>query len=149
MARATVSTFGQFIVSVGDGEDPEVFTKICGLRSKSFGVTNATQTTQIPDCDDEDAPAYEEAQIVSQTMPLSGSGLFAREMQALLLTWAEDGAVKNIRVYPGQATVTGDVSYYAGPALLQELTITGERGDKIQANMTFAFVSRPTRTLVP
>jgi len=146
MAQPTTSTFKDFAIHLGDGADPEVFTFICGLTSRGLSISNNTSTTPVPDCADEDLPAFEEVAIVSQGVTVSGSGIFTREDQKDMLDWAMDGALKNIRVYPGKST-TGDVNYYSGPAYLTALEITGERGGKVQASITIAFTSKPTETL--
>ena len=40
MTNATTSKFADFVIEYGDGATPEVFTLLCGLRSKSFGIQN-------------------------------------------------------------------------------------------------------------
>jgi len=147
MAQPTTSTFKEFAIHVGNGAAPtEVFAFICGLTSKGLSISNNTSTTPVPDCADEDLPAFEEVAIASQSVSVSGSGIFTVEDQKEMLEWAMDGTVKNIRVYPGKSAV-GDVNYYAGPAILSSLEITGERGTKVQASMTINFTTKPTQTL--
>lgn len=147
MAQPTTSTFKEFAIHLGNGATPtEVFTFICGLTSKGLSINNNTSTTPVPDCDDEDLPAFEEADVVSQAMTISGSGIFTRELQKTLLDWATDGTKKNVRVYPGKSAV-GDVEYYQGPAILASLEINGERGNKVQASISIAFSRKPTETL--
>ena len=101
----------------------------------------------MPDCTDEDLPAFEEMDIASQAMPLSGSGVFAAEHQALLLTWAYDGTTKNIRVKPGKAPTTGDIDYYEAPAYLS-ISMTGERGPRMTADFEFSFATKPIPSLI-
>lgn len=150
MAQPTTSKFSEFAIHLGNGATPtEVFTFICGLTSKGLSISNNTSTTPVPDCADEDLPAFEEVAITSQSVSVSGSGIFTVEDQKQLLEWAMDGTVKNIRVYPGKAAATGDIQYYQGPAILSSLEITGERGLKVQASMTINFTAKPTETLKP
>ena len=147
MAQPVTSTFKNFAVHVGDGGTPtETFSLLCGLTSKGLSITNNTNTTPVPDCADEDLPAYEEPAIVSQSFGVTGAGVFTVDFQKEMLDWAGNGALKNIRVYPG-ASASGDVNYYAGPAYLTQLDITGERGGKVQAAMTIAFAAKPTTVL--
>ncbi len=148
MAEPVTSTFGDFLIEYGDGGGPEVFALLCGLRSKTFGFQNNYASTPVPDCADEDLPAFEQMAVASQTAPLSGSGVFPAEHQKLLLEWARDGVTKNIRVYPGKSPATGDIQYYEGPAFLS-LTLTGERGPRMTADMEFAFSTKPVPTLIP
>jgi len=147
MAQPTTSKFSEFAIHVGNGATPtEVFAFICGLTSKGLSFTNNTATTPVPDCSDEDLPAFEEVAITSQSISVSGSGIFTVEDQKEMLDWAYDGTVKNIRVYPGKSAV-GDVNYFQGPAILSSLEITGERGNKVQASITINFTAKPTETL--
>lgn len=144
MAQPTTSTFGDFAIHVGNGAVPtEIFSFICGLRSKGLSINNNLATTSVPDCADENAPAYEEAMVDTQSVTVSGSGVFAREFQKMLLDWALDGTTKNIRVYPGRSSA-GDVEFLAGPAVLS-MEISGERGQRVEASMTFTFTQKPTR----
>ena len=148
MAQPTTSKFSEFVIFVGDGATPtEAFTKLCGLTSKGLSITNNTATTAVPDCDDEDLPAFEEEAIVSQSFPVTGTGVFTQEDQKTLLDWALNGEVKNIRVQPGEGT-TGDVDYYQGPAILANLGLSVERGQKLSAQMEFRFTAKPTATLI-
>lgn len=142
MAAPTTSTFAEFIVKVGDGEAPEVFTTLCGLTSKSLDINNNTAATAVPDCLDEDAPAYEETNITSQTVGIKGTGVFPREKQKFIADWALNGETHNIRVYPGKA-IAGDIEYYAGPAILKTLGLSAARGEKVQQSLDFIFALKP------
>lgn len=147
MTQPTTSTFKEFAIHLGNGATPtEVFTFICGLTSKGLSINNNTSTTPVPSCADEDLPAFEEVDVVSQAVTISGSGIFTRENQKTLLDWAMDGTRKNIRVYPGKAAA-GDVEYFAGPAILTSLELSGERGNKVQASLSISFALKPTEVL--
>ena len=58
MTKATTTTFGSFLIKLGDGASPEVFAAPCGLTTKGFNQTANVQETSVPDCADPDAPAY-------------------------------------------------------------------------------------------
>lgn len=144
MAQPTTSLFSEFAIHLGDGATPtEAFTFICGLTSKGLSLTNETSTTLVPDCADEDAPAYNEKSVNSQSAMISGSGVFPRERQEELLEWWRTGEARNVRVYPGKSN-TGDVHYIAGPAILESLELTGERGQKLSCSLSIGFSALPT-----
>lgn len=147
MTIATTSKFADFKIHYGDGADPEVFALLCGLRSKSFGITNNMSNTPVPDCSDEDLPAFEQQDVASQAMPLSGSGVFPAEHQKMLLEWALAGTTKNIRVYPGKAPASGDISYYEGPAYLS-FSSSVERGTRLTADIELHWATKPVPTLI-
>jgi hypothetical protein len=46
-------------------KSPEVFASPCGLNSRSFNRTAATNETNVPDCDDPDAASWLERDVVS------------------------------------------------------------------------------------
>ena len=65
MTQATTYPFSKFLVKIGDGAAPEVFTDPCGLTSKGFTRTANLNDTNIPDCDDPDAPSWLGRDVVS------------------------------------------------------------------------------------
>ena len=135
MAIATTYPFSKFLVKIGDGAAPEVFTDPCGLTSKGFTRTANLNDTNIPDCDDPDAPSWLGRDVVSYQASIAGSGVVAEESFATWEDWWNDGDTRNIRIELGSPAEYAWIM----PAKLQEFSITGERGDKVQ--MTVAIVS--------
>lgn len=143
MARATTSTFGQFKILLGDGGGPEVFTAICGLTSKGINFNTETNTVEVPDCADEDMPAYKEQGPKSYEVTLTGSGMWAKESHGILIDWWKSGASKNIKVQYAQAAV-GDAEFVNGPAIITSLGATVEKGGRLSAEISIAFTQMPT-----
>ena len=143
MARPTTAKFSELQILLGDGEDPESFTTVCGLTSKGIQRTATTQSTIVPDCDDEDAPAWEEKAVDSLSMSLSGSGVWTKGDHQKFLDWYRSGLPKNIRVRNAQAA-SGDTEYEQGPALLTQLNNSVDRGQKVQAEITIEFDGQPS-----
>jgi hypothetical protein len=132
MAKPTTHTFGEFLVKLGDGADPEVFAAPCGLTSKGFNQTANTQKTAVPDCDDPDAPAYNETAVDTIDSEISGSGILAEEAFDTWQDWFASAASKNYRVYPmGSAG-----GYYAGKGVLSAFNMTVQRGQKLNVDVT-------------
>lgn len=148
MAQPTTEKFSQFGIYVGDGEDPEVFTFICGLTSKGIQRSATTQSTSVPDCADEDAPAWEEKSVDTLSITVSGTGVWAAENHEDMLDWFYSGLPKNIQVRHGNAAV-GDTEFEQGPALLTALNNSADRGQKKQAEITIEFDGKPTRVPKP
>lgn len=144
MARAITETFGQFQILVGDGEEPEVFSVICGLTSKGVQRTASTNTTVVPDCANEDLPGYEEADVASISVSISGSGVWAQQNHEMLMDWFYSAATKNVKIRNMNAAV-GDTEYENAPAILTTLSQTGERGNKVQGEIAILFTQQPTR----
>ena len=98
MAQASTLRFGEFLIELGDGADPETFTAPCGLSSREFNRTAATNDTNVPDCDDPDAPSWLERDTTSLSASLSGAGVVAAEDFATWDTWWQSGETKNVKI---------------------------------------------------
>ncbi|MET3991674.1 phage tail tube protein [Bradyrhizobium sp. 215_C5_N1_1] len=130
MAKAQTLTFSKFLVSLGNGATPEVFAAPCGLNSRSFNRTAATNETNVPDCDDPDAPSWLERDIVSLSASISGAGVVADEDFDTWNAWFESGDSKNVQIKLGTTRT------WTGPYKLTKLNITGQRGSRTTFDVT-------------
>ena len=135
MAQATTYPFSKFLVKVGDGNSPEVFTDPCGLTTKGLTRTANLNDTNIPDCDDPDAPSWLGRDVVSYQGAIAGAGVVAQESYDVWEDWWNAGETRNVRIELGSPPEFAWIM----PAKLQELSITAERGQKV--NMAVAIVS--------
>lgn len=134
MTKPTTHTFGDFLVKLGDGASPEVFSAPCGLTSKGFNQSANAQETTVPDCTDPDAPAYIERAIDTLSSEISGSGVMAEEAFDTWQDWFSSGASKNCRVYPAGA----GGGYYSGRFILTSFNQQVQRGQKVNVDVTMA-----------
>jgi hypothetical protein len=144
MAKATEVSFSKFKVLIGDGATPtEAFDAICALVSK--GVQRAAQTTSNVryDCDDEDAPGYEEKRVTSLSVTISGSGKVAMENRQTMLDWYYSATPRNVKIQNVDAP-NGDTEYEEGPAVLTQYNEQGERNGKMNCDITIEFAEQPT-----
>jgi predicted secreted protein len=135
MAQATAIAFSKFRILLGDGATPvETFDRPCGLNSRSLDRTKATNEIDIPDCDDEDAPAWVGREVKSLDWTVSGEGIMAEESVEAWEDFFNSTASKHVRierVFPGGVgTITQN-----GSAHLTKFTISGERGDKVKVSI--------------
>jgi hypothetical protein len=128
MAIATTYPYSQFFIKIGDGASPEVFTDPCGLTSKGFVRTANMNDTNVPDCDNADAPAWLGRDVVSYQASIAGSGVVAEESREVWKEWWVMAETRNVLIEIG----TPVVEAWLMPAKLQEYTYTGERGNKVQ-----------------
>jgi len=135
MAQATTYPFSKFLVKIGDGATPEVFTDPCGLTSKGLTRSANMNDTNIPDCANPDAPSWLGRDVVSYQGAIAGAGVVAKESYATWETWWNAGATRNVRIELGSPPEFAWIM----PAKLQELALTAERGNKVQ--MSVAIVS--------
>lgn len=124
MTQATTLKFSQFLIKLGNGASPEVFEAPCGLNSRGFSRTAATNDTNVPDCTDPDAASWLERDVVSLSGQMTGSGVVADEDFDVWNTWFESGVSKTVQVTLGTRT-------WQGKAILSKLDITGSRGQRV------------------
>ncbi len=133
MAQATTSKFSEFLVLLGDGGSPsETFSDPCGLTSRGFQRTANMNDTNIPDCEDPDAPTWLGRDVISYQATLSGAGVVAAESFGTWEAWWQSGESKNVRVELGDHA-------WEGAFKLADFNISGERGQRV--NMDVSLVS--------
>ncbi len=140
MAKPVTLRFGQFIIAVGDGQSPETFAAPCGLTSKGFNLSANTNEVNVPDCDDPDAPAWVERDVVSLQGEITGSGVMDEDYQATWYAWLESAATRNVRISAGDYR-------YEGAFLLTAFNVTGNLGDKVQVEVTLQSSGEVTQSL--
>lgn len=145
MAYADTAKFSELVVEVEWVASSGTYAKVCGITSRGINRQSNVQTSEVPDCDDEDLPAGVERAVQSQEVTISGSGVWAKQSHGRMIDWWYSGATKNIRVHHVNAEV-GDTEYESGPALLTTLSNQAERGAKVTAEMSIEFDGLPTRT---
>lgn len=145
MAYADTAKFSELVLEVEWVASSGTYAKVCGITSRGINRQSNMQTSEVPDCDDEDLPAAVERAVQSQEVTISGSGVWAKQSNGKMLDWWYSGATKNIRVRHVNAEV-GDTEYESGPAYLSSLSNQAERGTKVTAEMSIEFDGLPTRT---
>jgi len=126
-------------IALGDGAEPEVFEAICGITTKGFQQTRATNDTVDWDCADPDATPITVRDTGATDWSITGSGLLARNKLADLQAAFDDPNPSNWRFVFDEATGNEIVDgYYQGPGLLTDLSITGENGQYLQISLTIS-----------
>jgi len=129
MTQASTLKFSQFLIQLGNGAVPEVFIAPCGLNSRGFSRTAATNDTNVPDCDNPDAPSWLERDVVSLSGALSGSGVVANEDFDVWEAWFDSAVSKNVKITLGTRV-------WIGLCLLTKLDVTGSRGKRVEFSAT-------------
>jgi hypothetical protein len=135
MAQATTYPFSKFLVKIGDGGSPEVFTDPCGLTTKGFTRSANMNDTNIPDCANPDAPSWLGRDVVSYHGSIAGQGVVAHESFSTWENWWNAATTRNIRIELGNPVEFAWIM----PAKLQDFAVTAERGKKVE--MSVALVS--------
>lgn len=143
MAQPHTYTFGEFLIEVGNGATPEVFGAPCGLTSKSFNGQAQTSDTNVPDCDDPDAPSWLERDVTSLSRDISGSGVLAEESLEMWDDWFTSANPKNCQV--SLTDGNNGTRTWSGSYILSVFEITGNIGEKVQVNVTLLSNGEITR----
>jgi len=125
-----------------------VWSKICGITSRTVNRTTTMQQTEVPDCTDETLPNAIEKSVQSQEETISGTGVWAAESHQTILGWWRAGARQSIRVGNTKAP-TGAILYEYGPAYLTQVNNVAEKGQKVTSDIQIEFDGLPNVTYAP
>lgn len=134
MAQATAITFSKVRILLGDGASPETFGAPCGFNARALNRSKNTTEVDIPDCADEDAPAWVGRDVRSLTWGVTGEGVLAEESVQDWEDFFASSAPRNVRVeleFPGSVgTLT-----YNGAAHLTTYNVGANRGERATINV--------------
>ena len=119
--------------AVVDGSGSRDF--VCGIRTRSWSISNAEIDTTIPDCDDPSLPIVQTSEPGVQTLEFTGDGLFENDTAAKMV--ADDARLQRSPVYevivPGYGT-------WLGPMAVFNYQWSGDQAEKLGFSATW----RPT-----
>lgn len=124
----------ELVIKRGDGGSPsETFTFVCGMRTRSFQMSNAQIDTTVPSCDDPSQPIVATARPGRQTIQFSGDGLF--DSDAVGKAVADDARLQRTTinyqvVVPGYGT-------FEGPFFVSDFQWNGDMEDPLAFSATF------------
>ena len=127
-------------ILMGDGAEPEVFTPICGLTTRSFTHQINTNDTFVPDCADPESVPVRRLSVTGQQWDLAGEGLMNLSQQDDVRE--ASGVTKNYRFRVGRpAGSTTGTGYYEGPAMITNRQEGGNSGGGEFASISLAIAS--------
>jgi hypothetical protein len=127
-------------ILMGDGEDPEVFTPICGATTRSFTQQGNTNDVFIPDCADPEDVPYRRLVPTGRQWDLSADGLMNLAQRADIdAAWMVTQNYR-FRVARPAGSIVG-TGYYEGPAMLTNITWGGSTGNGEFASVQLAIAS--------
>lgn len=112
----------ELVIKRGDGASPQVFSFVCGIKTRTFSMANASIDTTVPNCTDPSAPIVATARPGRQTITFSGDGLFDNNAIGKLV--ADDAREQNINatyqvIVPGYGT-------FEGPFFISDFSWNGD-----------------------
>lgn len=138
MAKPRTLSFANFKVLLGDGSSPEMFAAPCGFTQKALTLTAANSGTVVPDCDDPEAPAWEEKGVTSLSAQITGQGVLSMASLSVWREWWSSGLAQNVRLLYDDTGANGG-GYWEGPALLTSIGDSvqlSSNGNKVQTSIT-------------
>ncbi len=131
MAAPTTFKYGAGYIELGDGETSEVFTKICGFTSISGKFDKDLNDTTVSDCDDPDAPAWKERDVVALSASFQCSGVLAKAALPLVEEAFLSTTSRNIKIrLVGAGTGSGTPDRLISGKFHVKHDLKGQRGEK-------------------
>lgn len=147
MSTPTTIKFGKMRVYLGDGGSPEVFTAPCGFTEQAFNRSKSLNETNVPDCDDPDAPVVVTRDVASISWGVSGQGVMASEALATWDAFYDSTTSINVKIELVYPAPTGTITY-VGAAHLESFEIAATVGNRVTINVSLsgdgALIRTPT-----
>lgn len=138
MARVKNARGVKLVLKVGDGASPEVFTALCTINSQR-GIKFSSTTNEFPDidCDDPDAVAWVLTEKTNLKATVTGAGTLNTPDVQTFYDWLTDPDSKNCQIVVDVPSADGGV-IFEGAFHETDFEITGDRGAKMEANISLA-----------
>lgn len=105
---------------------------VCGIRTRSWTMSNAQIDTTVPDCEDPSAPIVATAKPGRQTLSFSGDGLF--DTADVGKDVADDSRLQRITNYQ---IIVPDYGTFTGPFMVADLEFSGDMEDQLAFSATW------------
>ncbi len=124
------------LIKIGDGADPEVFSTLCGLTTKSITHNNATIDVTTHDCTTPDGQLWQEVLTGTRSMSVSGNGLFedSAAEEALRALAFGTGVTDTASAIANFQVIIPDFGTFQGGFHVDSLEFTGEN----ESGVTYA-----------
>lgn len=128
----------KLLIKVGDGATPEVFSTPCSINAeRGITFTAGVNDQDIPDCSNPDAIAWVVREMTNLSASITGSGTLDTEDAEFFFDWLKSEDPKNVKVIVDVPAARGGV-IFTGSFHLTEFSITGNRGEKMQASISLS-----------
>ncbi|RJG44917.1 phage tail tube protein [Mesorhizobium sp. DCY119] len=122
------------LIQIGDGATPgpEVFSNLCGIKTRSYNLSTTSVDTTIPNCVDPGGPVQRTSEPGISSRAFSGSGAFVSS--AVSTAFIEH--VNNSEVFNAKVIVPG-VGTYTGAWFVTDFEFTGETEGNMEFSASF------------
>lgn len=128
----------KLLIKVGDGASPEVFETYCSINAeRGITFTAGANDQDVIDCSDPDAIAWVLREKTNLSASVTGSGMVNTPDVGDFYDWLVGADSKNCKVILDVPGVDGGV-IFSGKFHMTEFSITGNRGEKMQASVSLS-----------
>lgn len=133
------------VIKRGDGASPEVFSYVCGIKTRTFQMSNAQIDTTVPNCEDPSLPIVATARPGRQTLTFSGDGLFDNNAVGKLVI--DD--VRNQATDVNYQVIVPGVGTFEGPFFISDFQLSGDMEDNLAFSATWVPLDNSLLTFTP
>lgn len=135
----------ELVIKRGDGASPEVFSFVCGIRTRTFSMSNASIDTTVPNCEDPSEPIVATARPGRQTIEFSGDGLF--DSNAAGKAIADDAREQNIDT--NYQVIVPGYGQFEGPFFISDFSWNGDMEDPLAFSAKWTPLDASLLTFTP
>jgi TP901-1 family phage major tail protein len=129
------------LIKIGDGADPETFSNLCGLKSRSFSLSLNEIDTTIPSCTNPGDVVEGTSRPGISKKTFTGSGAYVSSAaQAAFNTYVVNGTQFNAQI------IVPQFGTFAGPYFVTNYELTGDVENNMEFSATFVPAEAPTFT---
>lgn len=116
-----------------EGDTPGTFVFVCGIRTRTFQMSNAQIDNTVPACDDPSKPIVASAMPGRQTITFSGDGLF--DSDAVGKSVADDARLQ--RTNRNYQVIVPGYGMFEGPFFVSDFEWSGDMEDPLAFSATW------------
>lgn len=128
----------KLLIKVATEAAPTVFTAYCSINAeRGITFTAGTNDQEIVDCENPDAIAWMVREKSNLSAAITGSGVLDTGDVQDFYDWLTGEGPRNVKVIVDVPALDGGV-IFTGAFHLTEFSITGNRGEKMQASISLS-----------
>lgn len=135
----------ELVIKRGDGASPEVFSFVCGIKTRTFSMSNASIDTTVPNCTDPSEPIVATARPGRQTIEFSGDGLF--DSNAAGKAIADDARQQSIDT--NYQVIVPGYGQFEGPFFISDFSWNGAMEDPLAFSAKWTPLDASLLTFTP
>ena len=134
MAQPDSFVGARVLIQIGDGASPETFAHPCLINAaRNIEMTVATVESVIPDCANQEAPAWVQHDKNSLSVSITGEGVMDAAAAEEYVNWFKSPDPKNVRAVINNG---GTGQTLTGQFHLTSLSVGGPREERVTASLT-------------